>query len=76
MEVKAIHKTARIAPRKARLVIDLIRGKDIKEAQAILNYIDSKDMVICLDINGKNYTSIEFAKLIDESFINYSNITN
>ena len=38
MEVKAIHKTARIAPRKARLVIDLIRGKDIKEAQAILMF--------------------------------------
>lgn len=38
MEVKAIHKTARIAPRKARLVIDLIRGKDVKEAQAILMF--------------------------------------
>lgn len=38
MEVKAIHRTARIAPRKARLVIDLIRGKDIKEAQAILMF--------------------------------------
>lgn len=32
MEAKAIAKTVRIAPRKARLVIDLIRGKDIKEA--------------------------------------------
>lgn len=38
MTVKATHKTARIAPRKARLVIDLIRGKDIKEAQAILMF--------------------------------------
>ena len=32
-------------------------------------------MIICLDINGKSYTSIEFAKLIDENFIKYSNIT-
>lgn len=38
MESKAIAKTVRIAPRKARLVIDLIRGVDIKEAQAILKY--------------------------------------
>lgn len=38
MEVKAIHNTARIAPRKARLVIDLIRGKNVKEAQAILMF--------------------------------------
>ncbi len=38
METKAIAKTTRIAPRKARLVIDLIRGKNIKEAQAILMF--------------------------------------
>lgn len=38
MEVKAVHKTARIAPRKARLVIDLIRGKDVREAEAYLMF--------------------------------------
>jgi large subunit ribosomal protein L22 len=38
MEVKAIAKTVRVTPRKARLVLDLIRGKDIKEAQAILKF--------------------------------------
>lgn len=36
MEAKATHKGARIAPRKARLVIDLIRGKDVAEAKTIL----------------------------------------
>jgi len=30
--------TIRIAPRKARLVVDLIRGKEIKEARAILMF--------------------------------------
>ena len=34
--MKAHANTVRIAPRKARLVIDLIRGKNVKEAQAIL----------------------------------------
>jgi len=38
MEAKAIAKTVRVTPRKARLVIDLIRGKDVKEAQAILMF--------------------------------------
>ena len=36
MEAKAMARTVRIAPRKARLVIDLIRGKQVGEAYAIL----------------------------------------
>jgi large subunit ribosomal protein L22 len=35
-QAKAIAKTVRIAPRKVRLVVDLIRGKQIGEAVAIL----------------------------------------
>ena len=38
MEVKATAKTIRISARKVRLVLDLIRGKDAKEAQAILKF--------------------------------------
>src|SRR5699024_11787171 len=36
MEAKAVAKTIRIAPRKVRLVLDLIRGKSAGEAIAIL----------------------------------------
>lgn len=36
MEAKAIAKTVRIAPRKARLVADLVRGKSVVEAMVIL----------------------------------------
>ena len=36
MEVKATAKTVRLTPRKARLVVDLIRNKDVAEARAIL----------------------------------------
>ena len=35
-EAKAVLKTVRIAPRKTRLNINLIRGKQISEARAIL----------------------------------------
>ena len=35
-EAKAVLKTVRIAPRKTRLIIDLIRGKSVAEARAIL----------------------------------------
>lgn len=36
MQAKAVAKQARISPRKARLVVDLIRGKEVGEAFAIL----------------------------------------
>jgi large subunit ribosomal protein L22 len=38
MQAKAVAKTVRIAPRKVRLVIDLIRGKSVGEAIAILKH--------------------------------------
>ncbi|OEF97933.1 50S ribosomal protein L22 [Desulfuribacillus alkaliarsenatis] len=38
METKAIAKYVRIAPRKVRLVADLIRGKSIGEAISILRH--------------------------------------
>ena len=36
MEAKAILRTARIAPRKVQIVLDLIRGKDYDLAMAIV----------------------------------------
>lgn len=42
MEAKANAKFVRISPRKARLVIDLIRGKEIGEAVGILRNTPKK----------------------------------
>lgn len=41
-DVKASAKTVRVTTRKAKLVLDLIRGKDVKEATAILTFIPNK----------------------------------
>ena len=42
MEVRAIAKYVRISPRKVRQVVDLIRGKDVREALAILKYMPKR----------------------------------
>jgi large subunit ribosomal protein L22 len=38
MEARAIARHVRISPRKARLVVDLIRGKRVEEALGILEF--------------------------------------
>lgn len=38
MEARAVAKYIRVSPQKARLVVDLVRGKKIGEAQTILRF--------------------------------------
>ncbi len=38
VQAKAVAKSVRIAPRKVRLVVDLIRGKEVGEAISILRH--------------------------------------
>jgi large subunit ribosomal protein L22 len=38
MEARAISRHVRVTPRKVRLVIDLIRGRNVEEAYALLQY--------------------------------------
>src|SRR5438132_13271522 len=38
MEARAIQRTVRQSPRKMRLVVDLVRGKQVNEAMAILKF--------------------------------------
>ena len=42
MEVRAIARQVRMSPRKARLVADLIRGKQVEEALLMLRFTPKK----------------------------------
>jgi len=42
VEAKAIVKYVRLSPRKVRQVVDLIRGKKVNEALAILRYVPKR----------------------------------
>ncbi len=60
MNIKAKLRYLHIAPRKVRLVADLIRGKSVDKAQGILNFTDKKASIPLLKLlktavaNAKN----------------------
>ena len=70
MEAKACAKSVRISPIKARLVIDLIRGKNAKDAQVILNNYNNKAARLIKKVldsaiaNAVNNTHMDENKLI------------
>lgn len=59
-EAKATVSTVRITPRKVRLVIDLVRGKSVQEAEAILENTNKSASPVVLKLiksavaNAKN----------------------
>lgn len=77
METYAIHKGAMIAPRKARMTLDLIRGKNIEDARAILMTTNTKGSRLISKVlesaisNAVNNFSADEKKLfIKETYIN------
>ena len=77
MEAKAIAKGVRIPPRKARLVIDLIRGKSALEADIILNNINKeaarliKKVLTSAVSNATNNLGLDVNNLyVKEAYVN------
>ena len=77
MEAYAIHKMAMVAPRKARMTLDLIRGKDVTTAEAILKTTNTKSSRFIQKVlasaiaNVANNLGMDRATLvISECFIN------
>lgn len=76
MQAKAIARHQRVAPRKARLVVDLIRGKSIDEARAILAFSTRAAAEIVEKVvnsavaNAENNNGVSDAELyISEAFV-------
>lgn len=77
MEAYAMHKMAIVAPRKARMTLDLIRGKSVKDARAILNNTNTKSSRLILKVlnsataNAVNNLNLNEDELfVSECFIN------
>ena len=77
MEAYAIHKNAMIKPRLARMTLDIVRGKDVKTARAILEVTNTKASPLILKVlnsaisnavnnNGANENDL----VIKECYIN------
>jgi len=75
MEAKAIARFVRVSPRKARLVADTIKGKDIREAEAILRYTPNKaaeiikKVLLSATANAENNLDLDRNSLIVKSAI-------
>ena len=67
MESYAIAKMQRISPIKARLVIDLIRGKDVNEAKTILINYNTKASKLILNVLNSAVANAVNNEKADES---------
>jgi large subunit ribosomal protein L22 len=65
MEVKASLKYARIGAQKARLVADVIRGKDVNQALKSLTFMDKKGAVLFKKLLESAVANAEQKKVID-----------
>ena len=77
MEAKATARTVLIAPRKARLVVNLVRGKDVSDAMAILNNWNKKSarltkkVLVSAVANAENNFKMDKNNLyVKEAYIN------
>lgn len=60
MEAKATLKYARISPRKVKIVLDLIRGKDVGVAMAILKNTNKSASEYLVKLLGSAIANAEF----------------
>ena len=76
MEAKAHLKYARISPRKVKIVLDLIRGKDVAQAMAILKNTPKSESEYLSKLlrsavaNAENNFNMDASKLyVSECFV-------
>lgn len=65
MEVKATLNYARVGEQKARLVANLVRGKDVNEAVKVLTFLNKKSAVMIKKLIESAVANAEYKKVID-----------
>jgi large subunit ribosomal protein L22 len=65
MEVKASLKYARVGAQKARLVADLVRGKDVNEAVKTLTFLNKKTAGLVKKLIESAVANAEYKKVMD-----------
>jgi len=75
MEVKVKLNNLRIAPRKVRQVVDLVRGKSVAQAQAVLSFTVNRSARSVLKLLNSAVASAKHDLYLDESNLFISKIT-
>lgn len=77
MEARAIAKNLDVSPRKARLVVDVVRGKRVNEALAMLQFMPQKSATMVRKViqsaaaNAENNYALDVDTLIvSEIYVN------
>ena len=65
MEVKASLKYARVGAQKARLVADLVRGKDVNQAVKTLTFLNKKTAGLVKKLIESAVANAEYKKVMD-----------
>jgi len=65
MEVKARVKNTRVGAQKARIVVDLVRGKGVNEALQVLTYLDKKSAGMVKKLIESAVATAELKEVID-----------
>jgi large subunit ribosomal protein L22 len=75
MEVKASLKYARVGAQKARLVVDLIRGKNVNEAIKTLTFLNKKSAGLVKKLIESAVANAEYKKVMDVDSLYVKTIT-
>lgn len=65
MEAKASLQYARVAAQKARLVADLVRGKDVNEAVKTLTFLNKKSATMIRKLIESAIANADYKKTMD-----------
>ncbi|MBX2987382.1 MAG: 50S ribosomal protein L22 [Bdellovibrionaceae bacterium] len=65
MEAKASLRYARVGCQKARLVADMVRGKDVNEAVKVLTYLNKKSALMIKKLIESAVANADYKKTMD-----------